>query len=206
MKKIYIVGGIVLLIAVSFLVFSKIVKPQLDDRTIVAVVPTTIENKDLDVAFTYPSGEAGYTMVEPPVATTTSDGIQKIYLILNTAEYIAFQAVAAETEAPKLISVFVISLPELPDDIETPDRVTVLRNWAEQTPQLSSFSLKTTEPEEVEIDGVKAIHYQTEGTYKQEVYLAYHKGRVYVFTGQYIEESDDIRATFTNLIASLTFY
>lgn len=206
MKKIYIVGSVLLLVAVGFLVYSKVVKPQLDNRMVTAVVPATIENKELDFAFTFPSGEAGYTTVEPPVATTTSDGIQKIYLILNTAEYITFQSTAAGAEAPKLISVFVIALPETPDGVETPDRVTILRNWAEQTPQMSSFSLKTTEPEALEIDGVKTLRYQTEGTYKQEVYLAYHKGRIYVFTGQYVEESDDIRSTFKNLINSLTFY
>ncbi|MEY3784391.1 MAG: hypothetical protein RLZZ230_713 [Candidatus Parcubacteria bacterium] len=206
MKKIYIISGIILLIGVGFLVYSKVINPYLDSRTVTAVVPTTIENTDMDFAFTYPSGEEGYTVIEPPIATTSTDGIKKIYLILNTAEYITFQTADAGGEAPPLISIFVIDLPEVADDIEAPDKITVLRTWAEQNPQLSSYSFRTSEPEEIEIDGVKALRYRTDGSYKQEVYLASHKGRVYVLTGQYQDEPDSIRAIFTNLIASLTFY
>ncbi len=205
MKKIYIIASIILLLTVGFIVYSKVIKVYLDDRTISAVVPTTIENQTLDFAFTYPSGEAGYTVIEPPVSTTTSDGIQKIYLILNTAEYITFQSTTTGGKAPPLISVFVVTLPEISDDAETPSRVTILRNWAEQTPRLSSFASRTNEPEEVEIDGVKALRYRTEGSYKQEVYLAYHHGRAYIFTGQFTEDTDTIRTTFTDLISSLAF-
>ncbi len=208
MKKTYIILGVILLVLVSILVYVKVVKPQLDNRTVTAVVPTTIENEEMAFAFTYPSGEEGYTLIEPQVSTSSDSIIKEVYLLLDTKEYISFQGEEVDGEAPATVSIFVTTLPK---EVETEgaeevSRVDRLRKWAEQNAPLSSYNLKTSEPEQIELDGIATLKYKTDGLYKQEVYLSTYKGNVYVFTGQYNEETDAIRIMFTNLMNSVMFY
>lgn len=207
MKKTYIIfGGALIVLIVGALVFTKFIKPQLDNRTVSSVVPTTIENKEMDFAFTYPSGETGYSVIEPQTSTSSESLIKKVYLLLDTEEYISFQGEKTDGDAPPTVSIFVIKESEEAEDSATTSRMMRLRTWAEQNSSLSSYKFKTSEIEELDLDGVKAIKYKTEALYSQEVYLANYKGNIYVFTGQYKEETDDIKNMFGNLMNSVMFY
>lgn len=203
MKKIPVLI-IILLVVIASVVYIKLIKPQSDNGAVSVVVPVTIEAKELDFSFVYSAGESGYTLIEPPV-TAVDNGIQKIYLLLNTKEYAEFTASGNQGEAPPTVSIFVFELPEVPGEAEDTSRIIRLLEWSEQTPEFSSVALRTTEPEVFEVDGVKSVRYKTEGTYRQEVYLANHKGRVYVFTGQYKKESDDVRTVFTDFMKEVVF-
>lgn len=204
MKKQLIAVLLVVLVLAGFLVYTQIVKPELDNRTITAVVPTEIVNEELGVGFVYPSGEQGFALIEPPVPAGVADGLQKVYLIMSTEDYIEYQQIDA-TDTPPSVSVFVFSMPEALPGSEGADRLAKLEIWAEVYSKYSSYGLRTAEPEVVEMDGVKVLRYATDGAYKQHVYLAFYKGNVYMFTGQYKLESDRIHEMFTDLIASVTF-
>ncbi len=187
---------------VGALLFGYVIKPRLDNRMVSVVAPVTIANQELQFSFQYPSGEEGYTLIEPPIPETTASGLRKVYLIMSSPEYIAFQSSSSGAETPPSVSVFVLQRPPAAAD-ETASRLERLQEWASQNPQFSSWLARTGGPEEVEVDGVKAWHYFTDGTYQQEVYLIGYQDNIYVFTGQYIEETDPIRSMFIDVIQSI---
>ena len=59
--------------------------------------------------------------------------------------------------------------------------------------------------ENVEIDGVSAVKYSTEGIYNQDFHIASYSGNVYVFAGQYENPEDKNVQMYQNLISSITF-
>ena len=207
MKKIIIILEVVILLFIGgWFLYTKVIEPRLDARTVTAVVPMEIDNQVLEFGFTYPSGEEGYALIEPMIATTTIDGLKKAYILMETKEYIAFQNPVEGTKTPPSVSIFVLEMPTLSEEIESLGRMERLRAWAELYPQYSSIESLNGEVEEVVLDGNRVFRYQTEGeTYRQEIYLANHQGNVYVFTGQFSEESDAIRTMYTELISSVLF-
>jgi hypothetical protein len=206
MKKQFVILLVVVgLVLGGVFLYQQLIRPQLDNRTVTTVAPMKITNEVLGVEFTYPSGENGYSLIEPPIPEGNSDGLQKVYLIMGTQAYIEHQSLV-DTETPPSVSVFVFTMPESLPGSEGVDRSAKLLIWAETYARYSSYALRTTEPETVEVDGVRAIRYQTDGLYNQSVYLMSYQGKVYMFTGQYDSVEDEIYQMFNELIASVTFY
>ena len=201
MKKAYVIAGLFLLAGLSFAVYSQVLKPQLDNRMVTAVVPTTIDRPDILLSFTYPSGEAGYALVEPPVAEESD--IKAVFLLMETERYIKHQGKEDEEDAPPVISVMVFD--NQADETEG-GRITRMQNWAEKNSALTGFDNLSTESEVVEIDGARAIHYQTEGKYKKDMYLVSHRGNMYLFVGQSESDDDKMQQTYQDLIGSVLFY
>ncbi len=203
MKRQYILVFLIVLLGSGFFIFKTVVQPELQSRTINATVPVLINYPEMSFTFTYPSGEEGYTMIEPPLPPSTADGLEKVFILMATQEYITFQSTSTEDmTTPPTVTIFVVNPPE--DDTEG-DRMTKLQAWAKQNPQYSSFLSQTTLPEVVEIDGVQSVTYGTAGSYKQKVYLMQYDKKNYVFVGQYEEEGDSITQMFNDLISSVTF-
>jgi hypothetical protein len=86
---------------------------------------------------------------------------------------------------------------------EGASRAEKLQAWAKANPQFSSWAAATTEPELVDVDGVRSITYKTESTYKQDVYITLYDGDIYVFTGQYETEGDEMHTMFKDILASV---
>lgn len=200
-----IIIGLIALGLIGGFVYLQVVRPELDNRTVVTVVPQMVASSDFEFGFTYPSGEAGYTLIEPPISTTTAEGLQKVYLIMDTQEYVSFQATTSDGETPPSVSIFVFEMPTLSAEVEAAGRAARLQAWAELYPQYSSITLRTEDPEPIKLDGATALRYRTDGLFQQEVHLVSYQSRVYVFTGQFDDESDAIRAMYTELIRSVTF-
>lgn len=200
MKKSHLLMGLAAIVACAamFFVYQSVNK----NKTVAANVDQTVVREDLEFAFTYPSGEGALSLVEPPVSQET--GLMQAYLLFPTDAYIDFQQSEEPREAPASISVFVFEMGSTTD--KESGRITRLQNWASDRASLTSYNLALNTPDILELDGVKAIHYQADGLYPQEVYLASYGGRVYMFVGQYLEAGDYLDTTFDQVIASVTFY
>ena len=85
------------------------------------------------------------------------------------------------------------------------DRVTRLQNWAIDNDILTSFTKAKATPDIIELDGTKALHYQADGLYQQDIYLVSYKNRAYMFVGQYDAPSDITKTAFDELIGTVTF-
>lgn len=188
-----------------------IVRSKLQDRTVEVVVNETIDRPALNLAFTFPSGEAAYSFIEPTIDQNTGTGNpEAVFILIETRAYTEFQSGVSGGATPPSMSVFVYAEP--PEEgtsttaTDTPklDRMTRLRNWATANNALTFFTSARSTPEEVVIDGVKALHYEADGLYGQEFYIFFHKNRYYVFVGQYDGETDQRRAVFQDLIRSIT--
>lgn len=203
MKKIYIVAGLLIVAAVGFMSYTTLLKPQLDDQMVNVVVPAIVGTDSF--SFTYPSGEQAYTLIEPPVPESVVDGLEKIYIIMDTARYQFFQSTSTDGVTPPAVSIFVLQEPEKTAATAELNRLERLKVWATQNPQYTSFSHKTAEPETIEVDGIELLRYQTTGTLNQEVHLASYRGRIYVFSGQFASESDALLEMYRGLITTLVF-
>lgn len=202
MKKSYIYAAVAALILVV-LGYFMFVQPVLNNRTISTTVDQTIVAQGLDLQFSYPSGEQGYTLIEPPAGETSN--FEKAYILMSTPEYIELQNSTAGREAPPSVSIFVFPLPEDTATTDRVGRITRIQNWAIENQNITSFNLAEDTPEIVEIDGVKALRYTADGLYKQDVYLTSYQGYIYMFVGQYRSENDAIRDMFAGLVDSVSF-
>lgn len=206
--KLILVGAVAVGI---ILVVILIARPWFQSRTVTTVVNEKIERPALNIAFTFPSGEAGYSFLEPVLEENASDNEPEAAFIMILSEaYMKFQEAPAGGEAPPSMSLFVFAKPaESTSTVAsgTPelDRITRLRNWTVAHEAVTSYSLAKDVPVEVDIDGVQALHYQTEGLYQQDVYVAFNKGRYYLIVGQYDGEADPQYATFQELVKSISF-
>ena len=180
------------------------------------VAGETVTNKDLDLEFKYPGGDTGFELLQPD---GTDKGILKSYLMIPKAEYQTYKTTEGATEAPAGMNVFILALPD--NDATSTDatapatttststprmsRIAELQEWANKNSTFTSIGLAKAAPETVEIDGVKALHYQTDGLYQQDIYLVSYKNRAYMFVGQYNDLKDITYTSFQELIKSVSF-
>jgi hypothetical protein len=174
------------------------------------VVPTlstdiqTVNNKDISLEFVYGGGDTGFTLSQ----SAAPDGnLLKAYVLTSTKDYKEFQENKDDRETPPAISAFVY---QLEDEVaastsERVERITRLQNWAMDNDALTSISKAKNTPDIVELDGLKALHYQADGLYQQDVYLASYKNRVYMFVGQYDSEKDITYIGFQDFIQKISF-
>lgn len=160
-----------------------------------------IENDTYSLSFNYWAGQDGYELIE----SSTSDDFLHSYVLVDAVALDEFRSNDSET-APPTMSIFVFQLP----DNESPDgervgRITRLQNWAQSNAGITSYEQIYGTPEIIEIDGVKALEYTTDGTYQQTIYLASYRGFVYMFVGQYDRPTDFVKADFDTLMESVRF-
>lgn len=205
MKNIRIILAILVAMSVAAVAFVYIVKPQLDNRMVAVTTLMSVSNEDLAFGFSYLSGPDAYSLVQPPIATTSS-GLQAAYILFPSSEFYEYQndqSAGRASEAPLSMSVFVVELPDI--QVEG-GRIARLQTWAQANPQYTSYSAITSEPEVVEVDGAQALRYQTSGQREQQVYLVSYQGNAYVFTGQYEIIDDAYYQSFSELVNSVLFY
>jgi hypothetical protein len=209
-KKIKLIVGGVLVVAV-IIVGVMVVRPWLQNRTVAVTTNETIERPELNIAFTFPSGEDAYTYIEPTLdKNATTGGPIAAFILMRTDAYMELQKPDFVGETPPTMSLFVFNKPvESTSTVAsgTPDvdRITKLRNWTVAHDSLTSYSLAKNTPEEFDIDGVNTLHYQTDGLYLQDIYVAFNKGKYYLIVGQYDGEIDPQYTVFQELVKSIMF-
>jgi hypothetical protein len=201
--KVLLLLGVALVIGgVGYVLFGQLNQ----DKTVAVVITETIRRPDLGLTFSYPSGDDAFSMVES-FPTTTGTMLQA-FVMMPTAEYVAFQASDEAREAPAAMSIFVFTDNQATTTGTSTERISRserLRNWATENTSFTSFTQPLTPPEVTEIDGVEALHYRADGLYSQDIYLLSYKGRIYMFVTQFNAETDLTYTTFQELIASVSF-
>lgn len=191
------------IVFVAGLIYTQFLKPELDNRTEVVVSQMSITSPVAPLMFKFPSGQDALALIEPPTGNVASTGIKEVYLMMDNDKYNEFSKNEGEIP-PASISIFVVPYVEA-FGVEEMSRVEKLRAWAIENPQFSSWAAATTEPESFEVDGVRSITYQTESVYKQNVHLVLYSDDIYIFTGQYEVEGDEMQTMFNDILASVIF-
>jgi len=195
-------GFIVVIVVATLLLFIFVVQPWLQNQNQIEATPQTVNLEEVSLGFTYMSGEHGYSLIEPPV----QGDLKKAFILMSTPEYVSYQQ-SGNNDSPPAISVFVFAEPGSEDDsdMERPGRITRLQNWAIDNTNITAFDKSYGTPEIVELDGLKALNYQTDGSYQQDIYIAGYHGNIYMFVGQYKRPTDAIKKDFQILIDSVSF-
>ena len=208
-KKIKLIGGGILIVVV-IVVGVMVVRPWLQNRTVAVTTNETILRPALNIAFTFPSGEKAYTFIEP-FKVEGSDKPVGAFIMMKSKAYGVLQDPDFVGETPPSMSIFVFAEPAestttvVASGTPKLDRITKLRNWATANTLLTAYTIAKGTPEEVDLDGVKALHYQADGLYPQDIYIAFYKNKYYLIVGQYDGEADPQRAVFQELVKSITF-
>lgn len=210
MQKNKLVIGIVLFVLIIAGIGVVVARPFLQNRTIPVTVMEKIERPELNISFTFPSGEDAYSYFEPQFDASASSGPLAGFIMLPSKDYQAYQADGFMGEAPPSMSIFVYEEGEeiVPPGATTSDgvdRMTKIRLWAEANSGLTSYNLAQPPLEDASIDGAKAIHYKADGLYPQDVYVVFHQNSFYVITGQYDGEADPQYQVFQELVGSILF-
>ncbi len=211
-----IVTGIVAVITVIILgAVYYFFGPPSNDRTVVTNTTETITNEDLNFSFSYESGETALSSMETVPEQFGSSTLQKMYMLMETKELESFNQAKATgeiREAPPAISVLVFNKATTTEATATSSTATStdssierVKQWAKENNQFTNINLATSDIEETEIDGASAIHYQTDGLYKQDVYVARYGKKMYLFVGQYFSEDDYMQNAFKKVIESVLF-
>jgi archaellum component FlaF (FlaF/FlaG flagellin family) len=172
-----------------------------------SITKETVENTTVGITFSYPSSEDGFALVEPPLGDT---GLLAAYVLIPSKEYDDYKVSTEGREVPAAMSVLVYELDTATSSMtasgsERIDRVTRLQNWAIDNHILTSYTQAKATPDIIEIDGVKALHYQADGLYQQDIYLVSYKNRAYMLVGQYNAQSDMTYTAFQELIGTVNF-
>ena len=193
------------LLAVGVLVYISMVALPKDTSTRVEPIVGNyaVSNEEVNLLFKYPASVTGLALIEPPVEP--GGMLKDAYVLMQTAEYISFQSSTTEsgTPPPPSISLFVFDLPPNvgEEDLSRDER---LVRWATQNQSLTMY---TASPDMVttNIDGLDMYTYSVEGLYKRDVYLGAYRGNIYMFVGQYTDETDPIREQFQALLKTIEF-
>ena len=102
------------------------------------------------------------------------------------------------------MNIFIFALDEKATTTEDVSRITELQNWASDNSIVTAIKLAKKTPDVVDLDGVKALHYQADGLYQQDIYLLSYKARVYMFVGQYDKDMDYTYTAFQSLMKTVT--
>ncbi len=201
-----IVLGVLLVALCS--IGALVVLPWLQDRTVVTVVQETISRGELGIEFSFPSGEGAYSYIEPVLGTSTEGGPIGAFVMIKSDAYTDYLNAPASGEAPPAMSIFVFAESEtatVNTGTTSPDRLTKIRTWAEANSGRTLYNLAMSTPEEVRIDGAKALHYKADGLYPNDVYVTFYKNKYYLIVGQYDGESDPQYTAFKDLVNSILF-
>ena len=192
-------------IAIGVLAYVSLVGLPKDTSTKVAPIVGNyaVSNEEVNLLFKYPASVTGLTLIEPPVEP--GGMLKDAYVLMQTAEYISFQSSTTKsgTPPPPSISLFVFDLPPNTDE-EDLSRDERLIRWASQNQSLTSYSTATA-TQVVDIDGVEMRTYPASGLYERDMYLGAYRGNIYMFIGQYEEETDPIREQFLALLKTIEF-
>jgi len=189
---------IIIVVAVILLVYAYVSRTGPSERILEDVF---VENDNYSLSFNYVAGEDGYELIQ----SSTQDDFLQSYVMVGKNELLAYQENEADT-APPTMSIFIFHLPdEEVAEGEEVGRVTRLQNWAQSNSGITSYEQIYGTPKIVEIDGVKALEYSTDGIYQQSIFLASYRGYIYMFVGQYDRPTDSIKSDFVNLMQSVRF-
>lgn len=201
--------GLIIVVLVAFVgVVYYFFGPQAKDRMVVTDVAERVVNEELEFSFAYESGETALSSIESQPEQLGDISLKKMYVLMESKTMIDFQNSTEGGETPPTISILVFD-PKLSSSATvTATSTTVadkIKNWASDNNSFTNINLANGQVEEVEIDGVPAIKYETDGLYAQDVYIARFGGLMYLFVGQHLEAGDYMDTSFDKVIASVWF-
>lgn len=209
---------IVLIVGAVWYVSNRDVDPtQLE----VPGVAQEVVNEELDIEFTYYGSFEGYTLLESPDGANLGDPLLlKAYTLVDADQYadsegavgsdlpsISVIIFAEEDEATSTAAVTPAgtSTGTTTED-QTEEEEVSLSEWAAAHGGFTAYGSRTGEPEEVTVDGVSAIRYTSDGgTFTSETYVLNHRGKYYIFIGQYTDEESEIRTAFRKFMSQVYF-
>lgn len=212
-KKVIII--LALLLVATILAGYQVYKHRNDIGEITGTT-RIVANEEYGISFSFAEGQDAFTLVEPP---ENQVGIRKAYVLMPTKSYEDYKNSETATDAPPAVSIFLLNINDIGElssttpvikdttatDTQQADRMTRLKDWAVKNNGLTQFNQAKAEPELVEIDGLKALKYETDGLYQQTVYLATYKENVYMLVSQYNEKSDATATAFESILQSVSF-
>ncbi len=187
-KPLLIIGGVVLLGAVAY-GLSLVGDSRSESE------PMTYSSSEFGLEFSYQAGPAGYVLKEMVLddSVAIAAGHEKTFIFYRTEDTLA--APPEGGEGPPVIALSVFK--------NTKNQLS--RAWADTHTLYSNINLVMGEVEETVIGGANAIRYRADGLYASDNVVAVSGGKVYMITGQFLDENTDIRRDFDAFLSTIRF-
>lgn len=154
---------------------------------------STMTDATYGYAFDYRKGPDGYVSVESP-RSEHPDFVTGL-MLFNKRAYDEAQQATEPREGPPGIGLQIY---------ENPERLSAFV-WPTRHPRESNIELAFGEPEEAVVGGANAARYIADGLYPTETYVIASGQHIYVLTGSYNSQEDQIYQDFRALVESFRF-
>ena len=141
--------------------------------------------------FSYPSGQGGYTLIQPPITEQDEPGLLEALVLFRTHEYEELLQSEGGREGPPSINVLVFSF-----EGQTTEE------WLVENSLFTNYQENNVQ--EIQIDGKAGVSYDWDGLYQGRTVAVAHDGEIYIFTGTFFSGvEDDRQSDFANLLATV---
>ena len=152
----------------------------------------TWKDDELGIQFSYAMVPSGYVL-EERAPINAKNNLEKVLTLFRAEDKLKEIPIGGEWPPVISISIFTNLQKEQP------------RSWADKNTEYSNINLKMGEVIEISVGGKKAIRYTADGLYASENVVALHEDKIYVITGQFIDQGSDIRRDFESVLSSIRF-
>lgn len=194
-KHLLTIIGVVVLMGAGFFALNSYLYSEKQSREESINTQSTYTSEAYGFSFDYRAGEDGYTLLEVVPSSQDDADLKHIVVLMQKADYDALQAVPQDTlrEGPPTINVAVY---------DNPQNVPV-GEWIDAHPSAVNRDLVLGAITEDTIASEPALRMKTDGLYVTNVALVSHGGRLYLFTGGFIDENSPLAHDFEPLLSSI---
>lgn len=159
-------------------------------------VETTVSDPSVELSFTYRKGPDGYVLDTPETSADADPSLITVFSLIRREDHERLGTQNDATEGPPSIAIAVF------ENV----RKQSASVWTDRNPSLSNIGLLVGDVDrDAVVGGANAVRYMIDGLYRTHMAVVAHGGRIYLFSGAFLEEASAIRRDFQSLLDSVAF-
>lgn len=153
-------------------------------------------NADIGLGFSYKKDPNGYTLLDKDILTVAFPGIEKYMTLINGEDYHTLLHDKGSHDGPPFIHFMIF---KNASNLNVAD-------WLKQNGKNVGYVDGKTVTSVESLGGADGLRYKADGLYMQDIVVMSNNYNIYVFSGDYPEESASIRTDFLDLLKTLEFF
>lgn len=193
-KHLFTIIGVAVLVGVGFYALNSYIYSEKQSESSEDTLSTYVSDA-YGFSFDYPEGETGYVLREVVPSPQDDSDLKHIVVLMQKSDYDALQDAPQDIprEGPPTINVAVYDNPQNQSAGE----------WVDAHSSAVNRDLVLGAVTEGTVAGERALRMKTDGLYVTNVVVVPHKGRIYLFTGGFIDEHSSLVRDFESILLSV---
>jgi len=183
MNRKYLIVGIIIIVLIALAVFinkpEEFVNPNISNEG-------NYVDKQIGISFEFPTNME-YVVQEPPVATVGSGDLIKALILIPESDFESLKESTDGTEGPPTINIL------------------AFKNTSGLSASEWFQAAGAESVQEIEIGGVPAIEFFSDGLYQSRNVVVTQNGLLYFISASYIDSDSDIYKDFSSMLETMSF-